>query len=297
MATRLLVLNQGRKEIQSLAPDGTDIRTVVDGLDQAPDGIIADEFNRHIYWTNMGPPDARIPDSPETFNARTGSLERVDFDGSNRTTILPKGSFTTGKQLTADFAARRLYWCDREGMQVLRCDLDGDNLETLVSTGEGDSARADAANHCVGIAIDPVNGHLYWTQKGHPKGGEGRIFRAELDVPSGETPWQRTDVVTLWSNLPEPIDLQLTPDQGGLVWTDRGAPPDGNTLNSARFGTPPTILARGFHEAIGVVMLGGNRHYVTDLGGIIRIVDTERGVDKQIADLGGPLCGIAVADV
>ena len=46
-----------------------------------------------------------------------------------------------------------------------------------------------------------------------------------------------------------------------------------------------------------MVTLGGNRHYVTDLGGTIRIVDTQLGVDKLLADLGGPLCGIAVADV
>jgi hypothetical protein len=296
MATRLLVLNQGRNEIQTLGLDGSDTRTLVGGLDQYPDGIVVDQNNRHIYWTNMGPADSSAEGAPETFNARSGSLERVDFDGSNRTIVLPKGSFTTGKQLTADFAAGKLYWCDREGMAVLRCDLTGETLETLISTGGGGTGRTEEANHCVGIAIDSASGYLYWTQKGRPDGGEGRIFRAGVELPPGEAPDQRSDVVTLWSNLPEPIDLQLMPDRDGLIWTDRGSPPNGNSLNSARFGAAPTILARRFHEAIGVVTIGGTRHYVTDLSGGIRLVDTDLGRDDLIADLAGPLCGITMAD-
>jgi hypothetical protein len=87
MATRLLVLNQGCKEIQSLAPDGTDIRTVVDGLDQAPDGIIADEFNRHIYWTNMGPP------TPESrIRSRHSTLVQGRWNGSTSTVVTAQPS-------------------------------------------------------------------------------------------------------------------------------------------------------------------------------------------------------------
>ena len=50
---------------------------------------------------------------------RNGSLERADLDGGNRITVVPRGAFTAGKQLTADFDEGLLYWCDREGMQVL----------------------------------------------------------------------------------------------------------------------------------------------------------------------------------
>ena len=40
-------------------------------------------------------------------------------------------------------SSRKLYWSDREGMRVMRCDLDGSNVETLVQTGQGDDDRHD----------------------------------------------------------------------------------------------------------------------------------------------------------
>ena len=47
-------------------------------------------------------------------------------------------------------SSRKLYWSDREGMRVMRCDLDGSNVETLVQTGQGDQDRRDETNWCVG---------------------------------------------------------------------------------------------------------------------------------------------------
>ena len=57
--------------------------------------------------------------------------------GVTDVTIVPRGAFTTGKQLTADFDEGVLYWCDREGMQVLSCNLDGSDLRALVVTAVG----------------------------------------------------------------------------------------------------------------------------------------------------------------
>ncbi|MFF0144040.1 hypothetical protein [Amycolatopsis sulphurea] len=75
----------------------------------------------------------------------------------------------------------------------------------------------DTGTQGVGVAVDPA--HLYWTQKGPAKGGLGRIFRAGLEIPPGETAAFRTDVETLWAHLPEPVDLEL---RGGYrYWTDR----------------------------------------------------------------------------
>ena len=111
-----------------------------------------------------------------------GSIERVDFDGGNRRTIVPRGAFTTGKQLTADFNADKLDWCDREGMQVLSCDLDGRNLQTLIVAGSGDDAAGDARSHPVSVAVDPTRRMIYWSQKGAPNAGQGHIFRAPIDT-------------------------------------------------------------------------------------------------------------------
>lgn len=295
--TELLVLNVRLRLMQAVALDGSNVRTVVPDLDEMPDGVVVDHQNRHVYWTNMGKRDSgEFTDEP-TFFTRNGSIERVDFDGSNRLTVVPRGTFTTGKQLTADFDEKKLYWCDREGMQVLRCDLDGSNVEALVVAGEGDDSR-DARNHCVGIAVDTAGRMIYWSQKGPPDAGQGRIRRAPLDIPAGRSASDRDDIETLWDALPEPIDLHLTHD-GHLVWTDRGAEPLGNTVNRARVNPQlgsPRVYSRGYDEAIGLATADDVTYYVSDLGGSIRIVNLADGTDRKLVDLGPSLTGIALAD-
>ncbi|WP_078327155.1 hypothetical protein [Mycobacteroides salmoniphilum] len=296
-----LVLNVVKRAIQAVALDGSGARTLVSGLAETPDGIIVDPHHGHIYWTNMGQPDSDSPSSAEpTFLTRNGSLERVDLDGAGRRTIVPAGAFTTGKQLTADFDSGKLYWCDREGMQVLRCDLDGSNLQTLVAAGSGPAEAQDARNHCVGIAVDPIAGHIYWTQKGAPKAGQGKILRAGINIPAGQSAADRQDIEVLWDNRPEPIDLELAPS-GILVWTDRGAEPKGNTLNRAfvkpNIGTVQ-IVSQGYREAIGLATNDGVTYYITELhGGSIRVVNIGDGTDCELINLGPGLTGIALADI
>ena len=111
---------------------------------------------------------------------------------------------------------------------------------------------------------------LYWTQKGAPNAGEGRIFRAPLDLPPGTSAQHRDDVELLFKDLPEPIDLHLLGGGTTLLWTDRGDQPEGNTLNRAI--VQPTvgtlqILSTGYREAIGVAAVSESEFYVTDLGG------------------------------
>ncbi len=296
--TELLVLHIAKHEILAVSLDGSRVRTLVTDVDETPDGIVVDQAHGHIYWTNMGTPD---PESGRgafsTFFNRNGSIERMNLDGSDRRTIVPRGAFTTGKQLTADFAAGLLYWCDREGMRVLRCRLDGSGLETLVVAG---TDAQDPRNHCVGIAVDPVNKLIYWTQKGAPDAGQGRIFRCGIEIPAGQTAADRHDIELLWQDLPEPIDLDLD-NSGNLVWTDRGAEPDGNTLNRGRvqphIGTHE-ILSRGYQEAIGLATPDDTTYYVSELrSGGIRVVNLTDASDRALAQLGPGITGIALAEL
>ena len=143
----------------------------------------------HIYWTNMGVP-----------NLDDGSIERADLDGRNRRVIVPQGVTHTPKQIHLDKENGKLYWCDREGMRVMRANLDGSQVETLVETGRGDTDRRDQTRWCVGITIDPKLGKIYWTQKGPTKGGLGRLFRANIDIPKGESPANRSDIEVLFDS-------------------------------------------------------------------------------------------------
>ena len=167
-------------------------------------------------------------------NKNDGSIERVDLDGRNRVTIIGEGKTFTPKQLHLEKRSGKLYWCDREGMRVMRANLDGSNIETLVDTSKGDARPGtDQRNGAVGITVDPDRGQIYWTQKGPDDAGKGRIFRAKIDIPNGETAANRTDIEVLFDGLPEPIDLELDLKNRFIYWTDRGDPPRGNTVNRA----------------------------------------------------------------
>jgi hypothetical protein len=264
---RLLVLDATKCRIISLNENGGDRTVVIEKCAGYPDGIAIDPVNRHIYWTNMG--EER---TGEHFYENDGSIERADFDGSNRKMIIPKGGTVTPKQMQLDLTNGFIYWCDREGMRVMRAKLDGSDITTLIQTGHGVEDRKDETRHCVGIAIDAENGYFYWTQKGPANGGKGRIFRAPLNFPPGANPAQRKDIELLWDNLPEPIDLEIDHLNGKLYWTDRGDGPGGNTLNRANIRNqvsgPVEILCTGLKEGIGLVLdVKNSTAYFGDLGG------------------------------
>ena len=122
---RLFLLDLSDNRVVSLNPDGSDRKVIVTEC-RYPDGIAVDVAAGHIYWTNMGNP-----------KANDGSIERADLDGQNRKTIVPQGGTFTPKQLQLAKKSGKLYWCDREGMRLMRANLDGSNTETLV-----DGARA-----------------------------------------------------------------------------------------------------------------------------------------------------------
>src|SRR5499425_1498334 len=140
---RLFVLDLSGGRVFSINPDGSGTKTLITG-GRNPDGIAVDVAAGHIYWTNMGVP-----------SRNDGSIERADLDGGNRKVIIPQGGTYTPKQMHLEKASGKIYWCDREGMRVMRANLDGSQVETLVETGRGDEDRRDETRHCVGIAVDP----------------------------------------------------------------------------------------------------------------------------------------------
>jgi hypothetical protein len=288
---KLFVLEvSGGGRLFSINPDGSDKTFLVTGC-PVPDGVAVDVQAGHIYWTNMGVP-----------RANDGSIERSDLEGGNRTTIVPSGGTYTPKQLHFDPVGRKLYWSDREGMRVMRCDLDGSNVETLVQTGQGDEDRRDETNWCVGVAVDHLGGHLYWTQKGPSDAGLGRILRAGIDLPAGETASRRSDIEVLFKDLPEPIDLEIEHTTRTLYWTDRGDPPHGNTVNRAQLDTiglsEPEIVLTHLMEGIGIALdPAHNRMFVTDLGGNIWTAALDGTGSRPIRAVQGNLTGIAYTEL
>ena len=289
-AGRLFVLELSGGRIHVLNTDGSELKTIVTDC-RLPDGIAVDARAAHIYWTNMGVP-----------SLNDGSIERADLDGNNRRTIVPEGSTFTPKQMQIDRENRKLYWCDREGMRVMRCNLDGSQLETLVDTSKGDvRPGSDATKWCVGIALDPKRQQIYWTQKGPDNAGLGRIFRANVDMPKGENAADRSDIEVLFDHLPEPIDLELDLHNRVLYWTDRGDPPRGNTVNrtsiDAKPDTPEIVLTH-LMEGIGIALdVPGDRMFLTDLGGSAYCARLDGSEERVLLFAKGNLAGIAYAEI
>ena len=288
-AGRLFVLDISGGHVFSLNPDGSGKKTLVSDC-RMPDGVAVDLDAGNIYWTNMGVP-----------NLNDGSIERTDLEGKNRTTIVPQGATFTPKQIHLDKQNGKLYWCDREGMRVMRVNLDGSNIETLVQTGAGDTDRHDQTKWCVGITLDYKRGQLYWTQKGPDNGELGRIFRANIEIPKGETPANRSDIEIWFDHLPEPIDLELDPTNRVLYWTDRGDPPRGNTVNRASVDAKPDapeIVFNHLMEGIGIALdIPGDRMFMTDLGGSIYSCTLSGSDSKTLAFTQGNLTGIAYVEL
>jgi DNA-binding beta-propeller fold protein YncE len=289
---RFFFLDIGAGRILSANPEGSDLKVVIGGGLKHPDGLAIDPVRGHLYWTNMGNPIAN-----------DGSICRCDLDGGNITVIVSEGSTFTPKQLQIDAKNQKLYWCDREGMRVMRSNLDGSNVETLLRTGETDADRKDQTRWCVGIAVDAEQGKIYWTQIGADNAGQGRIFRAGIDIPAGEGPATRTDVELLFANLPEPVDLDLDPANRMLYWTDRGDPPRGNTVNRASIDVPanphtePEILIHHLMEGIGLTLdLKHSRMFVTDLAGTVYRANLDGSNSRTLMVVQGNLTGIAYLD-
>jgi hypothetical protein len=290
---RLFFLDLSGGRVISVNPDGTDAKTIVNEGRKLPDGVVVDVPAGRVYWTNMGNP-----------SANDGSIERADLDGGNITTIVPEGGTFTPKQLQLDKKNGKLYWSDREGMRVMRSNLDGSKIETLIQAGQGEADRRDARNWCIGIALDVEGGKLYWSQKGNDNAGEGRIFRANLEIPKGQGPANRKDIELLFDSLPEPIDLDLDLVNRMMYWTDRGDPPRGNTVNRAHMDAAfpnrkePQIVFTHLMEGIGLALdLKGGRMFLTDLGGSVYSASLDGSNKKTLLVAQGNLSGIAYAEL
>jgi sugar lactone lactonase YvrE len=291
---RLFFLDAAGGRVLSVNPDGSDLKTVLEEGRKIPDGLVADAASGYLYWTNMGNP-----------KANDGTILRSDLDGQHMTSIVPAGGTFTPKQLQLEKSSGKLYWCDREGMRVMSANLDGSNVETLVDTSQGDSRPGpDAKKWCVGIAVDTASGAIYWTQKGGDNAGEGRIFRAGIRIPPGQSASNRGDIELLYDGLPEPIDLELDVRNRMIYWTDRGDPPRGNSVNRAPMDAAPgarpapVILFSHLMEGIGIALdRKGGRMFVTDLGGSVYSAGLDGSNQKTLLMAMGNLTGIAYAEI
>lgn len=292
---QLFALARDEHRIETIDTTAGTHRTIITDTGLHPDGIVCD--GKTIYWTTMGEQTGTNAFGESVYAKRDGGVHAIDIDGTNRRDIVPTGGTTIGKQLALDNAGN-LYWGNREGFTLTTAKTDGSELRDLVRY-DGSGQERD---WIVGVALDEDNQQIYWSQKGSPEGGDGKILRAGLVIPEGETAENRTDIEVVWEGLPAPIDLEY--DDGRLFWTDRGRQPGGDSLNRAVIpltgisGEGPEVLARGFRNPIGLAIDPQQKlAYVADLGGRIWVVPGPGRDDLQthiLVNLDMPLTGLNI---
>ena len=146
-----------------------------------PAGLQFDAFDRWIGGT----PTTPMPATPYTYTAidATGSTASLDF--------------TITVQSTPPLEDVYMYWIAHIAGKVQRANLDGSNVQDLVSG----LVFPDQ------IALDIADGKMYWTDHGTDK-----IQRANLDGSNVQ------DLIT--TDLIEPWGIALDVASGKMYWTD-----------------------------------------------------------------------------
>ena len=238
--------------VYSSNPDGSNRQTLASGSAQGlndPDGVAVDTSTGKVYWSNMaeGTPN--------------GSLQRANLDGSNIEVVVKPGGTHTPKQIQLDLVHGKIYWSDRDGLKIQRCNLDGSVNEVLVS----------GLQNPVGMELDIAKGYFYWSDR-----YAGTINRAPFVMPAGQTSANRKDIDTLMKGLTRPIDLGLDLAKGQIYWTDR----DEGTVHRAGLEIPAgqtaanrkdiETLIQKLSTPIGISLdLVGGKIYYTELPGSV----------------------------
>jgi len=221
--------------IQRADPDGSNVETLVSGLDD-PSGLAVDDQAGKIYWANR----------------MTGQVQRANLDGSDVgvvSHVSPGDSEAMVQDVALDAAEGTLYCTyitvgdfNNTFGRVCQMNTDGSGVEDLVtfSGNVGD------------IAVDPADDKLYWDvgviESADLNGGNRQeLFSSELqcngitlDAASDTLYWTnnwgkrieagntdgtgRTTLVTTLDSEVDDIDapeaIAVDPDAGRMYWTD-----------------------------------------------------------------------------
>ena len=180
-------------KIQRANLDGTHVEDIITGL-TGLSNIVLDVAGGKMYWTDSG----------------AGKIQRANLDGSNVQDLVTGLEDISGIVLAlsstpADAQIEvppivseilHIYWTDSGTGKIQRANLDGSNVQDLVTGLESPEY----------IAFDVAFGKMYWTDS-----GAGKIQRANLDGSNLE------DLIT---GLVQPRGIALDVVGRKMYWTD-----------------------------------------------------------------------------
>ena len=146
--------------------------------------------------------------------------------------------------IALDVGRGKMYWTDENWDMILRANLDGSQVEPLVTTG---------LKRPVGIALDVGRGKMYWTDRGE---GTSDISRANLNGSQRET---------LVTSVALPHHLALDVGQGKMYWTDYGT--DKISRANLDGSQRETLVSTGLVTPTGLTLdVGRGKMYWADQG-------------------------------
>lgn len=120
-----------------------------------------------IFFASNSQAQQRLYFSSQDANAK--GIYRANVDGTSITPIVPFGVSDSGTFIAVDDIGQKIYWADTSLYQINRADLDGTDIQNILSP-------AGVKN----LAVDPVNQKVYWLDA-------SGLARSNLDGTSIET--------------------------------------------------------------------------------------------------------------
>jgi hypothetical protein len=243
-ATKVYWTSEDIGKIQGANIDGTDFKDIL--TDVYSETIALDEEAGKIYWSD------------------SNGIQRANLDGTDSIVVIP-GAESQG--IALDVNAGKIYWANQSPAKMQRADMNGANVEDLVSL--------EKIGEPFAIALDTKSGKMYWTIEGSVS-----IQRASLNGDNLET------LIEGW-NFFEGIALYVS--EGKMYWTDEvnkriwHANLDGTNVDF--------INTIGRPEGIVLDEKAGKMYWTDDdedNGKIIRASLDGSAVEEIIAGLNGP---------
>ena len=233
-----------------------DIRSI---LSSASDEDKADDSK----WTETA--DAWTSGSLEytigSLNQNTGYYVQVRAKSDEGTGPWSDSVTGTTSANSTPIANDKIYWSDNSTDKIQRSNLDGSNVEDLITRS---TLRAP-----VGIALDISGGKIYWIDESTDK-----IQRASIELEQDETTRTVEDLITTGLTAPSGIALDIS--GGKMYWVDRGT--DKIQRSNLDGSNVEDLVTTGLTAPSGIALdISGGKMYWVD-----------RGTDKiQRANLDG----------
>ncbi len=255
--------------IYRMHADGSMNHLVLGGLSHAR-GLAIDQLHQRMYW----------------FNAGTDEIWYAHLDGLNPLPIIFNVHESYG--VAIDEVAGKIYWCsaNQPGTtdSIWCANLDGTQPTQLISTGLVEP---------IGIAVDVVNGWLFWSDLGNSTISrvrlDGMTDRSEIVMNTGGWVYPLTidqeRGYLYWGVIPQPaaadssihrahLDgsspetlfsglwavgaIVLEPDEGALVWTETDTQHNPQIVRGNLTTHATTVIHSGSGGPWGLARLGGS---------------------------------------